>query len=150
MSERWLGVDFGSKHVGLAIGETGLSMAMPLKTIPAQPEDELFRSLAEIAKTESLAGIVVGLPLNMDGTEGHAARICREFARKLADRVDLPVKLSDERLSSWDAEGQLIEAGLKPSERKDRVHAVAAKIILEHFLARLKAGQGRSGEHSDD
>jgi putative Holliday junction resolvase len=150
MSERWLGIDFGSKYVGLAIGEVGLSMAMPLKTIPAQPAEELFKALSELASTESLAGFVVGLPINMDGSEGPAAKICRDFTRQLAERTNLPVEMADERLSSWEAEGRLIEGGLKPSERKDRVHAVAAKIILEHFLARLKAGQQGEREDSDE
>lgn len=150
MSERWLGVDYGSKYVGLAIGETGLSMAMPLKTIPAKPDDQLLDTLQELARRESITGFVVGLPINMNDTEGPAAKICREFAKRLHKKSGLPVELADERLSSFEAEARLIDGGLKPSERKDRVHAVAATLILEHFLARLKAGQEESGEHSDE
>lgn len=147
---RWLGIDYGSKYVGLAIGETGLSMSMPLKTIPAQPEIQLLETLAKMAKSESLVGFVVGLPINMDGSEGPMAETCRKFGKTLATMTYLPVEFSDERLSSWDAEGQLIDGGLKPSERKDRVHAVAAKIILEHFLAHLKASEGAVREQTDE
>jgi putative holliday junction resolvase len=134
---KWLGIDFGSKYIGVAVGDESISV--PLKTLDAQPDDALLKSLAKLAADELATGFVVGLPINMNGSEGKAARLCRDFAKRLADASKLPVEFGDERLSSWDAEGMLIEAGLKPSERKQRVHALAAKLILEAFFNARKA-----------
>ena len=147
---RWLGVDFGSKYVGLAIGDDSVSIVMPLKTISAQPDETLLTDLSKLAKAEGIVGFVVGVPINMDGSEGKSARLCREFGSRLAEHSKLAVEYADERLSSWEAEGMLIEGGMKPSERKQRVHAVAAKLILEAFFTARKAadeaGSGGSGE----
>jgi putative Holliday junction resolvase len=130
---RWLGVDFGSKYIGVAVGDE--RMSMPLKTLAAKPEEKLLHDLAKLAKSEAAGGFVVGLPINMNGSEGSSAKACRDFGKRLAEAISLPVEFGDERLSSWEAEGMLIEGGLKPSERKQRVHAVAAKLILEAFFA---------------
>lgn len=135
--QRWIGVDFGSKYIGVAIGDA--SMCFPLKVLDAKPEAKLLDALHKLARDEGAAGFVVGLPVNMDGSEGLAARLCREFAQRLAAHGKLPAELFDERLSSWDAEGKLIDGGLKPSQRKQRVHAVAAQMILEGFF---KAREG--------
>jgi putative Holliday junction resolvase len=151
---RWLGIDFGTKHIGLAIGEEAAGLSMPLKVLAAQPESTLLNDLKKLANAESLEGFVVGLPINMDGSEGRSAKACRDFAARLAAHTGTPVEFGDERLSSWEAEGMLIEGGMKPSERKQRVHAVAAKLILESFFtarkARHEAGSGSSREHSDE
>ncbi|MCA8917705.1 MAG: Holliday junction resolvase RuvX [Planctomycetes bacterium] len=150
---RWLGVDFGTKYVGTAVGDDTVSMAMPLKTISAQPDTALLDELKKLAIEQGVNGFVVGLPINMDGTEGGMAKSCRDFAKRLTDHTGLPVEFGDERLSSWEAEGMLIEGGLKPSERKQRVHAVAAKLILEAFFTRRKAlnegASGAAGEQSE-
>jgi putative Holliday junction resolvase len=130
---RWLGIDFGSKYIGLALGDD--SIAMPLKVLPAKPDDALLKELTKLAKAEAITGFVVGLPINMNGSEGSSAKACRDFGKRLAEASKLPVEFGDERLSSWEAEGMLIEGGMKPSERKQRVHAVAAKLILEAFFA---------------
>jgi putative Holliday junction resolvase len=110
--------------------------------------------LKKLGAEESLEGFVVGLPVHMDGSESRASKACREFGAMLAAHTGLPVEYGDERLSSWEAEGMLIEGGMKPSERKQRVHAVAAKLILEAFFtarkARHEAGSGPSGEQSDE
>lgn len=149
---RWLGVDFGSKYVGVAVGDEAI--AMPLKVLDARPDEKLLSSLKKLAASEDVAGFVVGLPVNMDGSEGKAAKLCREFGARLAAHSQLPVEYADERLSSWEAEGMLIEGGLKPSERKQRVHAVAAKLILEAFFSARKAaneaGSGPSGEQAKE
>ncbi|MCB9893737.1 MAG: Holliday junction resolvase RuvX [Planctomycetes bacterium] len=151
---RWLGVDFGSKYVGLAVGDDSVSIVMPLKTIDAQPDQSLLDELKNLAVEEGIVGFVVGVPINMDGSEGKSSRLCREFGTRLAAHTAKPVEYSDERLSSWEAEGMLIEGGMKPSERKQRVHAVAAKLILEAFFTARKAadeaGSGGSREQSDE
>ncbi len=130
--ERWIGIDFGSKYIGVAI--SGEGMAFPLKTLDARPENKLLDALRRLARDEGADGFVVGLPIHMNGSEGHAAKLCRDFAGRLAAHTGLPAELFDERLSSWEAEGKLIEGGMKPSERKQHVHAVAAQMILEGFL----------------
>ncbi|MCA8912229.1 MAG: Holliday junction resolvase RuvX [Planctomycetes bacterium] len=136
---RWLGVDYGTKYVGTAVGDESVSMALPLKTVSAQPDADLLDTLHKLAAEQGAGGFVVGLPINMNGSEGGAAKACREFGARLHNHTGLPVEFGDERLSSWEAEGMLIEGGLKPSERKDRVHAVAAKLILEAFFTARKA-----------
>ncbi|MCG3185270.1 MAG: putative pre-16S rRNA nuclease [Planctomycetes bacterium] len=145
---RWLGVDFGSKYVGVAVGDEAI--AMPLKVLDAKPDEKLLSALKKLAASEEAAGFVVGLPVNMDGSEGKAAKLCREFGARLAAHSKLPVEYADERLSSWEAEGMLIEGGLKPSERKQRVHAVAAKLILEAFFNARKAANEAGSEPSGE
>lgn len=133
---RWIGVDFGSKYVGVAVGDADISM--PLTTLDAQPDEALLAALSKVAAEQGAQAFVVGLPINMDGSEGGAAKLCREFAKRLHEHSQLPVEFGDERLSSWEAEGMLIDGGMKPSERKQRVHAVAAKLILEAFFTARK------------
>lgn len=134
---RWIGVDFGSKYVGVAVGDENI--AMPVNTMAAQPDDVLLAALKKMAVEQGAIGFVVGLPINMDGSEGGAAKLCRDFGKRLHEYAQLPVEFGDERLSSWEAEGMLIDGGMKPSERKQRVHAVAAKLILEAFFTARKA-----------
>lgn len=138
MPEVWIGVDFGTRHVGVAVGELATGLPMPLKTLPAKPESALLNALRKVAGEQGAKGFVVGLPVNMNGSEGPAAAACRAFARRLAQHTAMPAELEDERLSSWEAEGMLIEGGLKPRERKDRVHAVAASLVLKAFFGRRR------------
>lgn len=140
---RWIGVDPGTKYVGIAIS-AGPSMAMPLKVLPAKPHAKLLDSLKKLATEQQATGFIVGLPLNMNDSEGPAAREARAFADELAKFTGLQVELVDERLSSFEAEGRLIDGGLKPSERKMRVHAVAAQLLVEAYLGRV------SGQSSDE
>lgn len=130
----WIGVDPGTKYVGVAVGDAPSKVSAPLKTLDAKPEPALLRQLVRIAGDHAARGFVVGLPLNMDGSEGPGCKSARAFAAKLAEAAKLPVELVDERLSSFEAEGRLIEGGLKPSERKMRVHAVSAALLLEAFF----------------
>ncbi|MEE9312967.1 MAG: Holliday junction resolvase RuvX [Planctomycetota bacterium] len=135
MSDKvWLGVDFGSKWVGVAVSASGTTMTFPLDTIDAKPEIKLLEGLLKLAKSHSAVGFVVGLPINMNGSEGPAAKLCRDFAKRLGDFSEMPAELFDERLSSWDAEGMLIEGGMKPHDRKKQIHAVSAKVILDGFI----------------
>jgi putative Holliday junction resolvase len=136
---RWLGIDFGSKHVGVAICDELGMFAHPFVTLEAKPREKLLSNLLEIASEEDVVGYVVGLPLNMNGTEGRAAQLVREFVDELKLATPRAVELVDERLSSWEAEGKLIDAGLKPGKRKEKVHEAAAQIILRTFLDRRKA-----------
>ncbi len=136
---RWLAVDFGSKFIGLAICDELGMLASPYATLDAKPLSKLLANLKQIAGNEEIMGFVVGLPLNMNGTEGPAAKLTRDFANTLKQATARPVELVDERLSSWEGEGKLIAAGMKPSRRKQKVHEAAAQIILHTFLERRKA-----------
>ena len=148
MMARWIGVDFGSKYVGVAVGDD--SIAMPVNSLDAKPEEALLDALVIMAADQGAVGFVVGLPINMDGSEGGAAKLCREFGKRLHEHTQLPVEFGDERLSSWEAEGMLIDGGMKPSERKQRVHAVAAKLILEAFFTARKAPDEAGSEPSGE
>lgn len=138
---RWMGIDYGSKYVGVAICDELGMFAHPFVTLHAKPREKLLASLLEIAGEEDIVGYVVGLPLNMNGTSGRAVQLVREFADDLKLATPRPVELVDERLSSWEAEGKLIDAGMKPGKRKEKVHEAAAQIILRTFLDRRKAAQ---------
>lgn len=127
-------MDPGTRYVGVAVGDSASKVAAPLKVLDAKPEAALLRALVKIAADHAARGFVVGLPLNMDGSESAGCKSARAFAAKLAECAKLPVELADERLSSFEAEGRLMEGGLKPSERKMRVHAVSAALLLEVFF----------------
>ena len=138
--KRWIGVDFGSKWVGVATCDESGGPPTPLTTLDARPAEALLDSLKQIALDHGAAGFVVGLPINMNGTEGPAAKRCREFATSLR-ATGYVVELADERLSSWEAEGRLIDAGHKPSVRKKKLHMASACVILEAFLVGRKSSQ---------
>jgi putative Holliday junction resolvase len=128
-------VDPGTKRVGLAVASL-LGIATPIGFLHAEPKAELFRKITAVAKDRECKGIVVGLPINMDGTEGPAAKSARAFGAELAAASGLPVDFCDERLTSFAAEKKIGEMGLTRAKRKSRVDAVAAAGILEAYLAK--------------
>ena len=134
---RYLAIDHGDKHVGLAICDAAETIASPLTVLHA-PADPLER-IEEIVKTESVEAIVVGLPLNMDDTEGPQARLVQKFAERLQEHLDIPVHFQDERLSSFSAEEKLAPAELTKDKKRKRLDAIAAAAILEAFLEAKKA-----------
>jgi putative Holliday junction resolvase len=128
---RYLAIDFGLKRTGLAICDQGESIASPLKVLTESKR--LVEAIIKIANEEQAEAFVVGLPFNMDGTEGPQAKLVRQFAETLGDQTSLPIHFQDERLSSFDAEGKL--AGLYTrKKKKGRLDAVAAASILQSFL----------------
>lgn len=138
---RLLGLDFGEKYVGVAVSdELGLT-GQPLESIQRKDAGKLRKTYArieEIVKEYDVEKIVVGLPKNMDDTEGTSAAICREFAENVGRRTGLPVVLWDERLSSVSAGRILEESGIRREDRKDFIDKIAASIILQHYLDHLK------------
>ncbi|MFP4355758.1 MAG: Holliday junction resolvase RuvX [Phycisphaerae bacterium] len=131
--DRWLGVDFGTVRVGIAVGSDG-GIVSPLAVLDSGPMDILAGQIAQLARDYQAAGIVVGLPLNMDNTEGPQAKLTRQAAADLAERIELDVRLWDERLSSFEADAAL--AGrLTRKKRKARQDALAAGAILRDFFA---------------
>ena len=135
---RYLGLDLGTKTLGVAVTDKSNILASPLKTIRFNFEDyyapveELKNIIAEYKITE----IVLGNPINMDGSRGFASERSMKFKKILEENIDLPITLIDERLSSIEAHNILSNNGKKEMEHKKNVDAVAASLILESFLKR--------------
>ncbi len=139
MAMRYLGVDAGAKRIGLALSEPG-GIVSPLAVIPASPGVEInARAIVDVADEYGARAIVVGLPLNMDGTEGPQAKVSRSLAEALGHLSPLPVHLHDERLTSHAADRRLVDRDLTRKKKKARQDAVAAQVMLESFL------QGQQG-----
>ncbi len=131
---RFLGLDLGTKTIGLAIGSLPLAIATPLLTIRRTKFQQDARALLMIADKESIAGLVLGLPLNMDDSEGPRAQSTRAFVRNLGTLSSLPVLLWDERLSSFEAEDMMRSAGIPTRRRAEMIDAAAAQVILQGAL----------------
>ena len=134
---RLLGLDVGSKTIGLALSDTTLTVASPLETIRRGKFRADAARLKEIVDTETVGGFVIGLPVNMDGSEGPRCQSTRAFARNLAGAVTLPIAFWDERLSTAAVERTLIEADRSRARRKELVDKMAAAYILQGALHAL-------------
>lgn len=134
---RILGLDYGSKTVGVAMTDALGMTVQPYKTIQRERESKLRQTLSEIAEIVEqyqIEKIVMGLPLNMDDTEGDRAAKTRDFAEKLKLRVAVPIEFTDERLTTVEAEEILDQSGIPRSEQKKVIDQVAAQLILEQYL----------------
>lgn len=129
-----LAFDFGTKRIGVAIGDTLLARARPLTTIAAENNAARFSAIGKLIGEWQPVQLVVGLPCALDGSEHDMTARCRRFAHQLEGRFHLPVALVDERLSSNEAESRLGEAGLNWRARKHQLDAVAAQIILQDYV----------------
>jgi putative Holliday junction resolvase len=132
---RVLGIDFGTRRVGLAMSDPEGRLVFPRPAIERTTRDSLFAALIHMVADEGVEAVVVGLPLTLDGGDSLTTRQARNFAASLARRVPVPVHLADERLSSAAAEEQLKEAGLCSRKNKSRLDSQAAVQILETWLA---------------
>ena len=134
---RIMGLDYGTKTVGVALSDAMLMIAQPYETItrerPAQLRKTLQR-LEAIIKEQEVGEIVLGLPKNMNNTEGERAAATREFQEMLERRTLLPVYLQDERLTTIEADRILEETGVARSARKEHIDKIAAAIILQTYL----------------
>ena len=133
---RYLGIDYGSKRVGIALCDADESIVSPLCQLQgrASQEEKLIAHLEKLIGQHAVEALVVGLPVNMDGTEGSQARQARQFARRLEKRLALKVYLQDERLSSYAAEEKLAAGNLTRTRRRRRRDMLAACEILQDFL----------------
>ena len=148
MSGRLLGLDYGSKTVGVAAADALGLTVQPVETVIRKEENKLRRTCArieEIIKEREITGIVVGLPLHMDGEESDSSAKAQAFGEMLRRRTGLPVYYQDERLTTVEADGILTDTGVPKGERKQFIDAVAASLILEDYLSR-KAREEASGE----
>ncbi len=131
---RYLGIDFGLKRIGLAVTDPAGTMAFPFTTLVKKDRTSFFVELLAVLEQEDIQGIVVGLPQSLDGRETLRTRQVINFVRRLQRRTDLPVFLTDESLSSEEAEERLRAAGLNPEKRKAVLDQEAAVIILQRHL----------------
>ncbi|MEZ5791625.1 MAG: Holliday junction resolvase RuvX [Nitratireductor sp.] len=135
--KRLFGIDPGTKTIGIAVCDGGLSIATPYHTIRRTKYTADVIELARMVEIENVYGLVVGLPLNMDGSEGPRAQSSRAFIRNLRGKLDLPVALQDERLSTVTAHEAMSEAGVRYKKRMENIDAAAAAVILQTALDRM-------------
>ncbi len=136
---RIMGLDFGSKTVGVAISDSLLITAQGIEIIRRKEENKLRQTLArieELAVEYEVTEIVLGLPKNMNATEGVRAELTQEFKDKLERRTGLPVSMWDERLTTVAADKIMMEAGVRRENRKNYVDMIAAVLILQGYLDR--------------
>jgi putative Holliday junction resolvase len=131
------GLDFGTKTIGVSVSDLRLRVATPLLTIRRKKFTEDTAALAAIIAERAISGLIVGLPRNMDGSEGPRCQSTRAFARNLHGAIDLPITFWDERLSTVAAERALIEADTSRAKRAGLIDHVAAGFILQGALDRL-------------
>ena len=131
---RIMALDVGAKRIGLAISDELKLIAQPLEFVPAEPFDAFIKRLEEILAGKPCELILVGLPRNMDGTYGPAAEKVREFVTRLTGAVPVPVRTWDERLTSAQANRVLLQGNVRRADRKQKVDAMAAAILLQSFL----------------
>ena len=136
---RIMGLDFGSKTVGVAVSDSLLITAQGVEIIRRKEENKLRQTLARIEELiveYEVGEIVLGLPKNMNATEGVRAELTAEFKEKLERRTGLPVHMWDERLTTVAADRTMMEAGIRREERKEHVDRIAACFILQGYLDR--------------
>ena len=136
---RIMGLDFGSKTVGVAISDALLITAQGIEIIRRKEENKLRQTLARIEELiveYEVEEIVLGMPKNMNDTEGERVALTMEFKEKLERRTGLPVHMWDERLTTVAADRAMMEAGIRRENRKDYVDMIAATLILQGFLDR--------------
>lgn len=138
-----LGLDLGTKTIGLALSDVGYMVASPLKTIARRKFSQDMAELSEVIQKHNVGALVIGLPVQMDGTEGPRAQATRSFAAEVLKRADLPVAFWDERLSSSAVERMLTdEADLSRKRRAELVDKAAAAYILQGALDAIRNQEG--------
>lgn len=145
--------DFGEKRIGVAMGEHMLGIAQPLTTITAESNERRFAAVDLLIREWQPSVLVVGLPLNMDGTEHEMTLLSKKFARRMDGRFGIPLVMIDERLSSSEASQTLSEQGISGRRQKPMLDQVAAQHILQSYFdqASLEIRQNnRSQPNSQD
>ncbi len=136
-----LGVDFGDTRTGIAVCDPSRLLASGIGYISPGGIEKTADAVAEIACEQGVVAIVVGLPVNMDGSEGSRAARCRKFGRMLEERLSLPVAMFDERMTTMTAARYLNETNTRGKKRKTVIDTLSAQIILQNCLDRLKYSQ---------
>ena len=133
-----MALDYGDARTGVAISDLMCSIVGSTCVIPSRNTEKAIADIVKLAKDNSVGHIVVGLPKNMDGTEGVRAELCREFAAKIGEATGLPVTMWDERRTTVEAHNILSQHNYHGKKRKNTVDAVAASLILEGYLNSIK------------
>jgi len=141
--QRLLGLDLGTKTIGVALSDSGLTVATPLVTLARKKRKADIEALLALAEAHEAAGFILGLPLNMDGSEGPRAQSTRAFGRALRDATPLPVIYRDERLSTAAVTRSLLEADMSRKRRSEVVDKMAAAFILQGALDYLRHRRAR-------
>ena len=130
-----MGIDYGDARTGVAISDLLCSIVGTTAVVNSHNTDKAIADIVRLAKENSVGEIVVGLPRNMDGSEGPRAELCREFAAKLGEATGLKIVMWDERRTTVEAHNILSQHNYHGKKRKNTVDAVAASLILEGYLA---------------
>ena len=131
---RVMGLDIGTKRIGVALSDPLLIIAQPFDTIARTPEKDALNKILDIVKLYNVNNIVAGLPLMMNGDFGSQAQDCSDFAKKIEQKTNINVILVDERLSSYQAEEILKFQGVKYTKNKGKIDMAAAAVILQEYL----------------
>ena len=130
---RYLALDHGSRRIGVAVADDEMRMAFPRPAIVARSADVAARRVADLARSEAVSSIIIGLPLHADGSEGEQAGAARAFGERLS-RLGFELVFHDERLSSWQAAGELAASGRGGDRRSGELDSAAARVILQDYL----------------
>ncbi len=133
--QKIMGIDYGDARTGVAISDLLCSIVGSTCVVPSRNREKAMADIIRLAQENQVGEIVVGLPKNMDGTEGVRAELCREFASELQEQSGLPVAMWDERRTTVEAHNILSQHNYHGKKRKNTVDAVAASLILEGYLA---------------
>ena len=129
-----MGIDYGDARTGVAISDLMCSIVGSTCVVPSRNTEKAIADIVKLAKDNMVGEIVVGLPRNMDGSEGPRAELCREFGRQLGEATGLPIQMWDERRTTVEAHNILSQHNYHGKKRKNTVDAVAASLILEGYL----------------
>lgn len=150
---RYLAIDLGDRRTGLASGddESGIVSAIGVIEQPMKPGETLLDALLVAAREHEPDALVIGLPYNMDGTEGPRAKLVRSFVDRLTARLSLPVHFQDERLTSVQADWEMARSGMTHKQKKNKRDALAAAAILRDYLSSLgESDDSSSSEPLDE
>lgn len=131
---RILGLDHGTRRIGVAASDETKTIATPLEYIPAEPMDKVIERLQQLIREKDVDLILIGMPRNMDGTYGPATEKVKEFIAALQPHITTPVKTWDERLTSAQANRVLLEGNVRRDKRKENVDKMAAALLLQSYL----------------
>ena len=132
---KMMGIDYGDARTGVAISDLLCTIVGSTSVVPSRNTEKAIADIVRMARENNVGQIVVGLPKNMDGSEGSRAQLCREFAEKLREATGLPVDMWDERRTTVEAHNILSQHNYHGKKRKNTVDAVAASLILEGYMA---------------
>lgn len=133
---RFLGIDYGTVRIGLALSDPTGTLASPLPFLENKSPQQVTTALSELIQTHQIAGLVIGLPRNMDGTYGPSAQKVRDFIGQIQKSISLPITPIDERLTTAQASKQLSGIGLNQKQLRKKVDSSSACLILQQYLDR--------------